>query len=122
MKIFSRVFQILKGPGQEPEPTVSQTISEVRSVPTLEQTVKTSDNIEFLRTLRMIHKFGPSHSYGLKIFQGRLSFDGRVVCECCSARHCFDCSQLVAAKEGFSLFGCDRCKDFLIRTVNQESN
>jgi len=130
MKIFSKLVQTLKGSGPEPSTVPTQicvggSISDIVTVrfacePTAvaSQTclpIVTREDFEFLRTLRMLQRSGPTHSYGLKIFQGRLSFDGRVVCGRCVSRRCFDSSRLVVAKKDVSLFGCDGCRDFLIR-------
>ena len=115
MNVFNKLVQRLNHEPESPSPVFPET-SKLPSSPIAPE-IRT-ENFELLRSLRLIHRSYAEHSYSLKVYEGKVqSFSGRVICGRCVSRRCFDCSQLVAAKEGFSLFGCDRCKDFLIRTV-----
>ena len=116
MYVFNKLVQRLKHEPESPSPVFPET-SKLPSSPIAPE-IRT-ENFELLRSLRLIHRSYAEHSYSLKVFQGRLSFDGRVVCGRCVSRRCFDSSRLVVAKKDVSLFGCDGCHDFLIRMSGQ---
>lgn len=118
MRIWARLVEKLKS--SEPEPEfigASQT-----SRPALSDT-----DIEVLRALRLIHRASPTHSFSLKLYPGKVDVaSGRIFCQYCLMKRCRDYEPRVVlvhhSKRGLELYGCGPCKDFLIRTVNQESN